>query len=228
MLAILSDIHSNLEALQSVLADIDRRKISQIYCLGDIVGCGPDPAQCLAHCQKFDLCIKGDWDLFVASSTQDVESKDSKPLAKCDWTRSQLSRDELSYLSRLKTSHTEGELTFAHGSPLDNVRGYLFPEVVYERDEMARQFAAFEGLFACGHTHLPGVFHQNKFMEPTEIDFRFDCDENPAIVNVGSVGQPRDGDPRACYVIYDGSSFEFVRLEYDWDTTKRKMDDLSW
>ena len=226
MLAILSDIHGNLEALQAVMSDIDRRPIEQIYCLGDIVGFGPNPAECVSHCMDYQLCLKGNWDQFV--STPSLERKHEPLRFQHDWNRSQLSADQLAFLSELKTCHNQNGMTFAHGSPRDYVNEYIFPEVVYERSLLDELFGEFDEVFISGHTHIAGVIQQYEYLEPSMIDFRFVRNNKPAMINVGSVGQSRDGDPRACYTIFDGSSFEFIRLEFDWDLTKRKIDDLNW
>ena len=228
MLAILSDIHGNIEALEAVLADIDRRPIDEIYCLGDIIGYGPNPAECVSHSRNFQLCLKGNWDQLVSMPNPEIELKHEHLRIQHGWSRTQLSVEQLTFLSELKTHHNQNGMTFAHGSPRDYVNEYVFPEVVYECSLLDELFAGFDEMFICGHTHIPGVIQQYEFLEPTTIDFRFVPNKKPAIINVGSVGQSRDGDPRACYTIFDGSSFEFIRIEFDWDLTKRKIDDLNW
>ena len=228
MLAILSDIHANLEALQAVMHDIECRKIDQIYCLGDIVGYGPDPSACVDHCKSYQLCIAGNWDKFVGNSIGDKESHTDRLREQHTWARSHLSEDQVNFLATLNTFHTQERLSFAHGSPLDHVNGYVFPEAIYEQGQMGKLFDAFDGIFICGHTHLPGVHRKTNYYEPASIENRFVPDGQPAIVNVGSVGQPRDNDSRACYVVYDGDCFEFIRLDYDIETTKQKIRDLGW
>lgn len=228
MLAILSDIHANLEALETVLADIQRRRIETVYCLGDVVGYGPNPSECVELAREFELCLAGNWEQFIGSPLRKNEADSDRLRQQYAWSLTQLSKDQTEFLATRKTCFKQNGITFAHGSPLDYVNDYLFPEHVYDREHMDRVFAAFDGLFMCGHTHLPGIHTLGEHIEPITIDYCFEPNGESAIINVGSVGQPRDGDPRACYVVYDGSSFEFVRLEYDWDTTRRKIDDLDW
>ena len=228
MLAILSDIHANLEALETLLADIQRHSIETVYCLGDIVGYGPNPSECVELAREFRLCLAGNWDQFIGSPLRQNEADSDSLRQQHEWNLTQLSKDQTEFLATRKTCFKQNEITFAHGSPLDYVNDYLFPEHAYSREHMGRVFAAFDGLFLCGHTHLPGVHTLGEHKEPVTFNYRFEPNGESAIINVGSVGQPRDGDPRACYVVYDGRSFEFVRLEYDSDTTRRKIDDLDW
>ena len=228
MLAILSDVHANLEALQAVMDDVERRNIQDVYCLGDMIGYGPDPAPCLAICRSFQLCLAGELEQFIANPIDENDSVMKRLERHHRWNRSQLTTEQIQYLSGLKNCHSDNEVTFAHGSPLDYVDGYLFPEHIYETQKMERVFAAFDGIFLCGHTHLPGVHQKTEFHLPVTIDDKFRPNGKQAVINVGSVGQPRDEDPRACYVIYDGSTIEFIRVEYDVETTKRKIRDLGW
>lgn len=223
MLAILSDIHANLEALKAVLVDIENRSIEQIYCLGDIVGGGPDPSACVDIAMGFDLCLAGDWDQRVGNTIGESESQPARLREPIEWTRFRLSSKQLEFLNSLHSCEQRRRLTFAHGSPLDYVQGYVFPEVAYCKDFLRPLFAAFDGLFLCGHTHIPGVLTETDFHDPASIDFRYEPKGRQSIVNVGSVGQPRDKDARACYVVYDDVGFEFVRVEYDTETTRRKL-----
>ena len=227
MIALLSDIHGNLEALQAVLDDARGRDIASFYCLGDTVGCGPDPRSCVEIVESFDLCLAGNWDYFVAGNGE-TDSRRAKSELKFwyDWVRSALSKSQLEFLqSRPSINQRDGK-TYAHGDPIDTVNGYLFPESIYDRDKMRDIFASFDGLFHCGHTHIGGVFTESNFIESNQYDGRFAPESESAIINVGSVGQPRDNDPRACYVVSYGDAYEFVRVPYDYETTRRKLDDL--
>ena len=227
MIAILSDIHGNLEALNAVLRDARSRGIAKFYCLGDSVGYGPDPAACLEIVQSFDLCLSGNWDYFVANNGDNHSQRAKATLERwCKWTRSQLNDSQLKFLATRPSVQRVNDKTYAHGDPIDTVNGYLFPESIYDKEKMDEIFAAFDGYFHCGHTHIGGVFTQYKFEESFRFDEKFLPESESAILNVGSVGQPRDDDPRSCYLIDHGDSYEFVRVPYDYETTRRKIDDI--
>jgi len=227
LIALLSDIHGNLEALQAVLEDARDREIGSFYCLGDTVGFGPDPRPCVEIVQSFDLCLAGNWDYFVTGDGE-AESRRSQTELKFwyDWVRSELTAAQLDFLKSCPSINKRDGKTYAHGDPIDTVNGYLFPETIYDRNKMHEIFAAFDGLFHCGHTHIGGVFTQSNFTESNQFDGKFVPEPESAIINVGSVGQPRDNDPRACYVISYGDAYEFVRVPYDRETTRRKLDGL--
>ena len=101
---------------------------------------------------------------------------------------------------------------------------YVFPEDIYNQRKMERIFALVEQYCFQGHTHIPGVFSERlSFVSPEEIEFRYELDSEKVLVNVGSVGQPRDGDPRACYVLLDGKTVHYRRVDYDFDKTAEKI-----
>lgn len=117
---------------------------------------------------------------------------------------------------------------FVHGSPRNPLHEYLFPEDIYLRPKLDRNFALMEATCFCGHTHVPGVFTEGdpyEFQPPEELNDVYALDHRKAIVNVGSVGQPRDGDRRACYVLFDGATVRFQRVDYDIDATVRRIYD---
>lgn len=253
MFAIISDIHGNLEALQAVLAEIDRRGIKEIYCLGDVVGYGASPRECLdLVIERCKLCVCGNHDhaVFYEPSNFNVSAERA-----CFWTR-QVFEDETrkslrdrrwDYLGRLPIRHEEHNLLMVHASPRRPVNEYLFAEDVYTNP--TKILSNFERLEehhrACvvGHTHVPGVFLDDPYFDPPselpEPNFYTITEEEKAIINIGSVGQPRDRDVRACFVVLhekgeevpypedadtsdidpdeDGyvATVEFVRVEYD-------------
>ncbi|MGN6547063.1 MAG: metallophosphoesterase family protein [Aureliella sp.] len=237
--ALISDIHSNLEALSTVLADIGRQKIDRIVCLGDIVGYGPNPCECLdLVIQKADLTILGNHD---QAALFDPEGFNPVALKAIYWTRDVLDRApgrasvvnrRWDFLSELPKKKTDGDLLFVHGSPRDPTNEYVFPETIYDQNRMKGLFDQIKRLSFQGHTHMPGVFTTDgEFIAPEECDYKFKLGDEKLMINVGSVGQPRDEDPRACYVILDDrkQEIEFRRLEYDLETTIRKIyaiDDL--
>ncbi|MGN6134675.1 MAG: metallophosphoesterase family protein [Aureliella sp.] len=231
--ALISDIHSNLEALSTVLADIARQKIDRIVCLGDIVGYGPNPCECLdLVIAKADLTILGNHD---QAALFDPEGFNPVALKAIYWTRDVLDRApgrasvvnrRWDFLSELPKKRAEGDILFVHGSPRDPTNEYVFPETIYDQNRMKTLFEQFKRLSFQGHTHMPGVFTTDgEFIPPEECDYRFAIGDEKLMVNVGSVGQPRDEDPRSCYVILDDrkQEIEFRRLEYDFETTISKI-----
>lgn len=221
--AVISDIHGNLTALKVVLEDIRDRGIEQIYCLGDVVGYGPNPRECIDLVMDFDLCILGNHDQAALFDPEGFSSTAEKAIF---WTREQLeSRAEhdtiedqqrrWSYLCELPRTHHEGDHLYVHGSARSPVNEYVFPEDVYNRNKIERIFSMIPKYCFQGHTHVPGVFTESfQFLSPQEFNFKYTLGDQKAMINVGSVGQPRDGDPRSCYIIIEDNTLQFVRLEY--------------
>jgi diadenosine tetraphosphatase ApaH/serine/threonine PP2A family protein phosphatase len=214
-IAIVSDIHGNLEALTAVLEDIDRRPVDEIVCLGDIVGYGPDPAACLAVIRGRRIpSFMGNHD--QAAFDADLRTTFSL-LARTaiEWTAPRLDDGDLAFLRSLPYRAELHGATFVHASPRDP------GEFEYVMDDLdaARQFGSFTTpICFIGHTHDPEIFRED--LGPRMVDAEHRC-----LVNVGSVGQPRDGNPKACYGLYDTGplSFEHVRVAYDVPATAAKI-----
>jgi predicted phosphodiesterase len=233
--AIISDIHGNLEALQAVLADIDKQSVDAIYCLGDIVGYGPNPRECLDLVRRCQLVLLGNHD---QGALFDPEGFNPPAERAIFWTRAQLENgddnlerrnDRWNFLAERPRTHREDGLLFVHGSARNPLNEYVFPEDVYNHRKMDRIFALVERNCFQGHTHVPGVFTESlpedlyQFRGPDELGYTYKFNGKKTLVNVGSVGQPRDGDWRACYVLLDGDKLTYRRLEYDIDTTVKKI-----
>ncbi|HHK42887.1 MAG TPA: metallophosphoesterase [Planctomycetaceae bacterium] len=236
--ALISDIHANLDALTVVLADIDAQNVDEVYCLGDIVGYGPNPRECLDR--VIDRCrvtILGNHDQAVL-----VDPDGFNPLAlrAVYWTRDQLesSLDHRSadrwwdFLGELPRLRQEDSYLFVHGSPRDPTNEYVFPEDCHNARKMEALFGRIERYCFQGHTHIPGVFLESgEFLEPPEFDFEFPLGDEKVMINVGSVGQPRDLDARACYVVLVDEPGErkaiFRRVEYPVETTVQKIHDIA-
>jgi diadenosine tetraphosphatase ApaH/serine/threonine PP2A family protein phosphatase len=154
------------------------------------------------------------------------------------WSRSQLdapapdaqaARDRLAFLADRPESHREGDFLFVHGSPRNPLHEYLWPEDTYNQRKMESIFALVDRYCFQGHTHVPGIFTEGQadglyqFHAPDEIDYVYRLDGRKMLCNVGSVGQPRDGDWRACYALLDGDALRFRRIAYDVDATVRKI-----
>ncbi|MEO0512223.1 MAG: metallophosphoesterase family protein [Planctomycetota bacterium] len=249
--AVISDIHGNLEALTVVMADIRRRGVDRVICLGDIIGYGPDPLACVDLVR--DQCawsLMGNHDFGVL-----YEPTNFNPGAQAAayWTREQFDAEpdlakrkaRYDFLGRLRVRVVETQpdsdlpFLFVHGSPRRPINEYVFPEdPANAPDKLEQIFERVPHRVACGHTHVPGVFTEEPdFYPPHELtDAAFDLAADPAlahgsrdgvaskvILNVGSVGQPRDADPRASYAIFHPAHAEFVRLEYDMKPTADKI-----
>ncbi len=227
--ALISDIHSNLEALEAVLEDIRQQGISEVYCLGDIVGYGPNPRECLEKVMDLDVCILGNHDEAVLF---DPEGFNIVALRAILWTRDQLKgRRRKSaaairrwdFLGDLPRIHTEGDFMFVHGSPREPTDEYVFEDDVYNGRKMEALFDRIERYCFQGHTHMPGVFTRREFFSPEECNYQYRLSDEKVMINIGSVGQPRDRDPRACYVVLIDDQVTFRRVEYAIDTTVEKI-----
>lgn len=231
--AILSDIHGNLAALESVLADVASQNVDRIVCLGDIVGYGPHPCACLDYAAKFDFCVLGNHD---SSALFDPEGFNATAEQAIFWTRAQLevgpggpeeSRRRMEFLCELPRTVREGDLLFVHGSPRGPTNEYVFPEDIQNAKKMEKLFSLVPHLCFQGHTHVPGVFtSHHSFLRPSEIATGYSVEDasQRLMINVGSVGQPRDGDSRSCYLIHDGDVVRFRRVEYDIERTVREIE----
>ena len=228
--ALISDVHSNLEALQAVLVDIRDQGCDEIYCLGDIVGYGPNPSQCIDLVMQCDVCLLGNHD---QGALYDPEGFNSGAERAIFWTRRQLENGEgngesrlrrWNFLNGLPRNHLDSERLFVHGSARNPLNEYVFPEDVYNRRKIERIFAVAPRYVFQGHTHVPGVFTESyRFINPDEINYEYRLTGEKLMVNVGSVGQPRDGDRRACYTIVDEEMIRFRRVEYPFEETIRKI-----
>jgi predicted phosphodiesterase len=235
MIAILSDIHANLEALRAVLADAERHGAEAVYCLGDVVGYGPDPRECLDVARGFRVTVLGNHDQGALFDPAGFSPAAERAVF---WTRGELesSREprearerRWEFLAERPRTHREGDFLFVHGSARNPLNEYVFPEDAFHHHKMARIFALVERYCFQGHTHVPGIFTEQtpddlyQFASPEEIGHVHKLDGRKTLCNVGSVGQPRDGDPRACYVLLDGDTIRYRRVEYDFETTIRKI-----
>ena len=228
--AIISDIHGNLEAIEAVLADIRRQDISQIYCLGDIVGYGPNPRECIDLVMQLDGCVLGNHD---QGALFDPEGFSSGAQRAIFWTRDQLEMPtddpaqtiaRWNYLGHLPRNIQEDDYLLVHGSARNPLNEYVFPEDIYNTKKIEKIFSLIQGHAFQGHTHVPGVFTEDcQFLSPAETDYRYQLGEKKTMINVGSVGQPRDGDPRACYVVLDDRLVTFHRVDYPQETTVAKI-----
>lgn len=234
--AIISDIHSNEEALNAVLQDIQSLGIAEIYCLGDLVGYGPAPADVVDRAAEWKIVLMGNHDEAVLK-----EAYGFNPVAKTAvaWTRDQLKpglfssrskKDRWSFLCNLPLTHKTDQALFVHGSPRDPTMEYILrsdcADLTGGMPEKIRDiFSRFDRLCFVGHTHDPGVITEDsRFIAPKEVNHVFRLQpQKKYIINSGSVGQPRDGDTRACYLVFDGDQVEWRRVEYDYRATAERI-----
>lgn len=229
--AIISDVHANFEALQAVIAHIRSQKVEEIFCLGDIIGYGPNPCECLdLVIESCQVCLLGNHD---QGALFDPEGFNSGAERAIFWTRQQLedakgNRQQTDrrweFLGELPRVQRDGDWLYVHGSPRNPVNEYVFPEDIYNQKKMEKLFGLVQRGCFQGHTHVPGVFTESRnFLTPEETDHVYEIGDQKFMVNVGSVGQPRDGDPRSCYVIQEDNRLTFHRVDYDRGTTAEKI-----
>ena len=205
--AILSDIHSNLQALTKALSIVDRSRIDEVYCLGDIVGYGANPNECVSLVRnRAKYCVLGNHDLAaIDTSHADYFTKPGRTAA--EWTHKILTHDNMEYLISLPYSIQKENFTLVHASPLDPQNW----EYVLSLQIAQKQFAAFTTqLCFIGHTHVPSICGENLRTFSFKKNMRF-------LINVGSVGQPRDGSPQLSLGIFDTETWSYENIRSDYD-----------
>ena len=222
---IVSDVHSNLEALQAVIQDAEKRGgLDQVWSLGDLVGYGPDPGECIDLIREYDgQSVAGNHDL-ASTGKLSLESFNVYAAAASRWNTAQLSDEHVAYLKSLPLKFEFDDFTAVHGSPRDPVWEYVVSP--------AAALASFNHFDTrrclVGHSHIPFVCKPKDdsavFLE-FPLDTSVSLGKERLIINPGSVGQPRDGDPKASYAIYDSDEAAVYhhRTEYDIPTTQEKM-----
>jgi predicted phosphodiesterase len=224
--AIIADIHANLAALTAVLLDVKQRGgVEEIWCLGDIVGYGPDPHDCIELLRQTNhICVAGNHDL-AAVGQIDTAEFNPDAVAATEWTTEQLNSRDVSYIRNLPRVINKDDFTLVHGSPREPIWEY-----VLSISGARENFAYFKTKFCLlAHTHVPAAF---SYDEGGACSFRQFVPEKELvpekerlIINPGAVGQPRDGDPRASYAIYDSDKNKFwlYRVPYDITATQARM-----
>ncbi len=224
--AIISDIHANLAAFTAVLDDIKHQGgVDKVWCLGDVVGYGPDPHECIEKlCQIDHICVAGNHDLGAIGKISTAEFNPDAA-ASCHWTGQQLNSADVEYIENLPLVIEQGDFTLVHGSPREPIWEYLVSNSVAKEN-----FAYFKSQFCLvGHSHVPLVFSHNESGAYSAGRFSTNVKlllgRNRLIINPGGVGQPRDGDPQASYAIYDSQTriIKLYRVPYDIRTTQDRM-----
>lgn len=223
LFAILGDIHANLDALNVVLDDCRAQGVTDFLCTGDVVGYNACPRECMKIVRSLGCpVVVGNHDYYVASQ-QNLDDFNPAAAAVVEWTREQLSEDDINWLRNLPFTVTQMGVTLVH-STMDNPEsfGYVFDNLQAEANFLMQKTPV------CfhGHTHCPMIYEKsmNGVFRIDPQDFTLPIGRK-YFVNVGSVGQPRDGDPRATYVIYDPKArqIRYRRLEYDIESAQAKI-----
>ncbi len=219
---IISDVHGNLDALEAVVAGLEREGVDEFICLGDIVGYGPEPAECLNRVRKISsYVVAGNHDLAVADKLS-IANFNALAREATIWTRDKLSSDDVNYLGSLPLVHHLDGLDVVHGT-LCSPELFDYVQTTYD----ASLSMAYMQNAVCfiGHSHVPVTFVQTEVISytlETEISLRA---ADQTIVNVGSVGQPRDRDPRASCALFDTDQahVRLCRFPYDIDAAVHKF-----
>lgn len=223
-LAIISDVHGNDAALETVLADVDAHGVDAIWCLGDVVGYGPRPTRCCELVrERAELCLVGNHDLAVLGKVG-TEDFNAEAAAATEWTRNALSDDARAFLDALEPTGTADGVQLFHASPVDPIWDY-----VLTREGVLLSLVLTDApVVAVGHTHVPLAF---SLVRDTLVGGHapagHDVELGDArwLLNPGSVGQPRDGDPRAAWLLLDRRSGRatFRRVEYPVERVQREL-----
>ncbi len=227
-LAVFGDIHGNVEALTAVVADMGANHVHRHMCLGDIVGYGASPNECIDLVRSLPKvnCVLGNHDAAAVWRYSPYSmTKDAKEVIL--WTIDRLTEENSAFLQQLPPMLVAGDLCFVHANPY-NPEAYRY---VINKKYALRSFAAArQKLTFIGHSHRPVIITRKNFFQITFESAHGSMNRSAAkkkkqIINCGSVGQPRDGDPRACYCIFDTrkNKLEFHRVEYDIDAAAQKI-----
>jgi predicted phosphodiesterase len=220
--AIIADIHGNLDAFQVVLEDCKKQQVTHYACLGDVVGYNANPKECLDIVRAMNMpCVKGNHDEYC-SSEEHLEGFNPAAAEAVNWTRTQLSTEDRQWLRDLKYTRMVTNFTIVHAT-LDGPQrwGYVFDKLA------AAASFTYQNTAVCffGHTHVPVAFMKDSVVRGgTYSKFKTEPGKK-YFVNVGAVGQPRDNNPKAAYVVYDtvDGTIEIRRLDYDIAAAQKKI-----
>lgn len=222
-IGVFSDIHGNLEALDAVLGDMTLSGTDRFWCLGDVVGYGADPNECVERVRNIaETTVLGNHDLACVDLSETANFNRYAREA-CTWTEGQLTEKSREWLKSLELTATIDDVTLVHSSPYQpqNWRYMLYIS------DMVNGFKALTTPMAfIGHSHQPIILvrREGEYFSINSAEHRVE-DGNVCIVNAGSVGQPRDGDPRACYAIWEPEEGKITlkRVSYDVETAQKKI-----
>lgn len=221
---VISDIHSNLEALQAVLEDSEREGVDGYLCAGDIVGYGADPVECIALVRslKPKILIAGNHEWGVLGML-DLDYFNEYAASAVIWTKNAVGKKDTGYLKSFQLVHEGGDFAMVHGT-LNDPEQFRY---IFDKDDAYETAGAMKApVCFVGHSHIAGIYIYEKGKMRTAGKTKVKIDKDGKyVINVGSVGQPRDRDPRASYAIYDdaGRTVEMRRVEYDIAAARTKI-----
>ncbi|HEY6004842.1 MAG TPA: metallophosphoesterase family protein [Anaeromyxobacter sp.] len=227
-IGIISDIHANLEALTQSLSALERHRPDRVVCLGDVVGYGASVNECCDLVRKVaEVTLLGNHDAAV-SGRMDYSFYYDAARHALDWTASRIAPDHLEWLRSLPYAHRMQDVQFTHGNPI-NADAYEYVFAIEQARELLPHLGELAEVNFIGHSHLCKVFALDAGGDVTEIvSTKFTVRQGQKyVVSVGSVGQPRDCDNRACFVTYDTETktVEYHRVSYDIETAAQKIFD---
>ena len=223
-IGIFSDVHGNSEALETVIKAMEKEKVDRVFCVGDLVGYGPEPDRCVSRVRSYaDGIVAGNHD---QATTGQISTANFNAYAReaIEWTQTVVSTQTVEYLRHLPLSVTENDVMLVHATP-ENPEAW---DYILSVSDAHRSFEALHmPICFVGHSHVPAAYvrdseHRISVREASDVSIE---DGKNYIINVGSVGQPRDGDPRACYGVLDTDErrFRLKRLDYPVETVQKKM-----
>jgi predicted phosphodiesterase len=225
-IALVSDVHGNLPAFEAVLADVHAQGADEIWCLGDLVGYGAQPDDCVALArERCELTLAGNHDLVVIGKI-DIHEFSASAAVAAEWTRGQISDESLEFLQALEPQDEDRELGLYHASPRDPVWEYVLS--TWQAGGCFEEMQARVG--AIGHSHVALFFRQDGSSRvegaQTPGGTEVDVSEGRWLINPGGVGQPRDGDPRAAWLLLDTGNWTAAwrRVEYPIDEAARAIE----
>ncbi len=224
-IGLISDIHANFDALEAVMRVIDAYDLDKLICLGDVVGYGAQPNECCELVRKVsDVVVVGNHDAAVCGR-MDYSYYRLGARQALDWHAKQLTEENMEWLKTLPYIYKQDNLSFSHGSPLHlEDFGYIF--VLEQMRELCENVVSMPKVVFIGHSHLCKCFSYNHERADEVLNTRFLLKPDLRyVITAGSVGQPRDYDPRACFGIYDTEEehFQYVRVRYDIESAVRKI-----
>ncbi|MHC5034979.1 MAG: metallophosphoesterase family protein [Planctomycetota bacterium] len=235
MKALISDIHGNVEALEAVLREIRHQGIDEIWCIGDIVGYGPGPVACADLVRRnCSLTLMGNHDWALLNSPVGFNTLATAMIYKTkEWMRvtdesTEQDKERWNFLSQLPLSREEDGLFLVHASPRAELSEYILPsDVSHDPGKFEEIFSMIDRVCVVGHSHVPCCITEDMDLAGMRGEsMTIELDERKRIINIGSVGQPRDGDNRACFVTFNEEVFRYNRVPYDYRRTMAKINKL--
>jgi diadenosine tetraphosphatase ApaH/serine/threonine PP2A family protein phosphatase len=233
--ALISDVHGNLEALEAVLREVRHQGVDDIWCLGDIVGYGPNPVECAdlirRNCSRV---LMGNHDWALLNSPVGFNTLATAMIYKTkEWMRitdtsSEEDKERWNFLSQLPLSDEVDDLFLVHASPRAELSEYILPsDVAHDPRKFEEIFSMIDHVCVVGHSHVPCCITEDLELAGVRGEnFVIELDDRKRIINIGSVGQPRDGDNRACFATLGDGAVRFTRVPYDYRRTMEKIRQL--